>query len=176
MDFWDKFKFPIVTAALLLTGLSLFSLYARKDVEANALDRLVLEVVGPVQEAFNSVGDAFSSVWRRYFALVHTSQKNEELDEQISVLRGQLVRLRELERENIRLRKLLEIEPTLHYPLIAAEVVGMDPSNYFRTATLNKGHLDGVSAHMPVIDSRGGGGPHHLGQQPLFQSAFSNRP
>jgi rod shape-determining protein MreC len=155
LGFWGKFKFPIITAALLLTGLSLFSLYASKDPAANPLDRLVLEIVGPVQEAVTGVGDAFSRVWRRYFALVRASQKNEELKEQVAVLRGQLVRLRELEKENHRLRELLEIEPTIHYPLIAAEVVGMDPSNYFRTATLNKGRMDGVSSHMPVVDSRG---------------------
>ena len=155
MGFWGRFKIPIISAALLLTGLSLFSLYARQDPEGNILDRAVLEVVGPVQEAVDSVGEAVGSVWRRYFALVYASKKNEELKEQVAILRSQLVRLRELERENQRLRGLLEIDKEINYPLIAAEVVGLDLSNHFRTATLNKGQADGVEAHMPGMHSEG---------------------
>jgi rod shape-determining protein MreC len=155
VGFWGRFKFVIISAALLLTGLSLFSLYARRDPEGNLLDRAVLEVVGPVQEVVSTIGDAFGSVWRQYFALVYASKKNKELKEQVSILRGQLVRLRELERENKRLRDLLEIQDQINYPLIAAEVVGLDPSNHFRIAILNKGQVDGVEAHMPVMHSDG---------------------
>ena len=155
MGFWGRFKIPIISAALLLTGLSLFSLYARRHPEGNLLDRVMLEVFGPVQEVVTTLGDAVGSVWRQYFALVYAAKKNKELKEQVAILRSQLVRLRELDRENQRLRSLLEIEKQINYPLIAAEVVGLDPSNHFRTAILNKGQADGVEAHMPVMHSQG---------------------
>ena len=49
------------------------------------------------------------------------------------------VRLTELRKENMRLRKMLELQDALSYEMIAAEVIARDPDSWFNMVTINKG-------------------------------------
>ncbi|NVM57832.1 MAG: rod shape-determining protein MreC [Desulfobacterales bacterium] len=59
----------------------------------------------------------------------------------------------ELARE--RLGKLLEMKTSLPLRLLPAQVVGVDPSGWFKTIIINRGTHDGVSKGMPVIAPEG---------------------
>jgi rod shape-determining protein MreC len=63
--------------------------------------------------------------------------------------------MREMVLSHERLRKLLQFRETLSSTLVAAEVVGRDPSSWFKSFTINKGEKDGVRKGMAVISPEG---------------------
>jgi len=140
---------------LLLVGIVLFSMHAGKEPRSTPLGSLMLEVVGPVQSLVSSVGDGVESVWRRYFALVGAAKQNEDLRRQVNRLKRELSRQEELKLANQRLRKLVGLKDRLAWPLVAAEVVAVDPTDYFRTSVINAGSSDGVRKLMPVVNDLG---------------------
>ena len=141
--------------ALLLGGLTLFSLNAERDPEASVTGRLFLEIIGPAQKVVTLAGDAVGEIWDRYFALVHAAKANEELRRQVAYYRQQLTDLEELRLANQRLKSLLGLKERRDHPQVAAQVVGTDPTNHFRTVIIDKGQKDGVQTQMPVLHAQG---------------------
>ena len=155
MNFFRKYRFPLIVGLFLLGALAYFSFSAGKGIERVPGGRYLLEVVGPGQRGVTAVGDWFNSVWRRYFALVQAAEENERLHRQLAALQQQVVDHDELKLANQRLKKLLNFKESLKYPIAAAEVVGADPSGRFRTVIINKGEADGVEPLMPVVNAQG---------------------
>lgn len=115
----------------------------------------MLEVVGPVQRLVASAVDGVDSIWRNYFALVHAARENEELKREVARMRRELTDQEELRLGNERLRGLLKLKAALSYPLVAGEVVAVDPTDHFRTAVINVGSNSGVQKLMPVVQVQG---------------------
>lgn len=155
MGFFGRYRFPLLMTAFLLGALALFSFNAGRDPESTISGRLLLEILGPAQSSVSWVGDGVGGVWNRYFALMQAARQSEDLKRQVAQLRQQLTDLEELKAENSRLRELLKFPPGEGLPLVAAQVVGADPTNYFRSIIINKGTGDGVLAHMPVVNAKG---------------------
>jgi rod shape-determining protein MreC len=66
------------------------------------------------------------------------------------------VRLREAEIENATLREQLGFkEANPDFRLVAAEVIGRDPSNFLEYILIDRGSSDGITANMPVVTSQG---------------------
>lgn len=155
MGFWRRYRFVLLAVAFLLAALTLFSLSAGRRVGGGPVEQVLLELAGPVQEQVSRLGRTVAGVWNSYFALVHTAKKNRELKERLEVMQRELVELGELRRANRRLRALLGLKQKTGYPMVAAEVVGLDPSNHFRSVVINKGSADGLSPPMPVVHAQG---------------------
>lgn len=155
MGFFRHYRFPIIVGLFLLAALAFFSFKAGRAPVAEPAGRWLMELIGPAQRAVTSLGDQLDSIWRRYFALVQAAQENQRLSRQVASLRQQLVDLEELRRANQRLKALLNFKQTLDYPMVAAEVVGSDPSGHFRTVIIDKGTTAGVQTLMPVVCAQG---------------------
>ena len=63
--------------------------------------------------------------------------------------------LKEIELSHSRIRDLLEFKSSLKRQVVAAEVVGKDPSPWFKTVIINKGDKAGVKKGMPVLTPEG---------------------
>jgi len=150
-----RHRFALTVAFFLLVALVLFSLHAGRAPEATPLGRFVLEVVGPVQRGVSAAAGFLGDVWRRYFALMHAAEENTRLRQQVARMQQELTELEELRQANRRLRRLLGLKERLAYPLVAAEVVAVDPTDHFRTAIISAGSKDGVLSRMPVIQAAG---------------------
>jgi rod shape-determining protein MreC len=142
-------------AALLLGGLTLFSVNAGRDPSSSVTGRLFLEILGPPQRVVNAAGEWISGIWSSYFALVQVSRQAEDLKRQVASYRQQLTDLEELKLADQRLRALLSLKKQLKTPQVAAQVIGFDPTNYFRTVIIDKGQSDGVDTQMPVVNAYG---------------------
>ena len=59
--------------------------------------------------------------------------------------------MKEMALANERLRSLLEFREQNSPPMIAAEVIGRDPSSWFKSVAINRGEQDGVGKGMAVI-------------------------
>jgi rod shape-determining protein MreC len=68
-------------------------------------------------------------------------------------------RLRVLERENVRLERLLEMPPHVEYRTLVARVARRDLNSWWRRLTLRRGAADGVRPGSPVVT-----GTHVIGR------------
>jgi rod shape-determining protein MreC len=101
--------------------------------------------------AFGVVQEELSFI-PRYFGL---RSENDMLRRMNIDLADEASRLREARLENDRLKKLLDLKESYHYPVIAGKVIGKNLTLLRNTITLNIGKLNGVAPHMPVVGDGG---------------------
>lgn len=89
---------------------------------------------------------------REYFILFwQTFRKQKEHRMRITALESRVTQLEEAERENERLKKLLDFREGHEGKTIAARVIGWDVSPWRKTVILNKGKKHGVAKDMAVV-------------------------
>ena len=107
----------------------------------------------PIQSNLSASWTSIKSLWGSYIWLVHTKEKNVELEDTLTQLEGEVKLLRELSQENNSLRKLLEFKLATGFGGVVASVIGYDPSGWLQTVTIGKGRAHGVEEKLPVIQT-----------------------
>jgi rod shape-determining protein MreC len=77
------------------------------------------------------------------------------LKQRLAELQQENHQMKEMAIANERLQKLLQFREKISSSVIAAEVIGQDPSSWFKSVTINKGEKDGVRKGMAVISHEG---------------------
>jgi rod shape-determining protein MreC len=99
--------------------------------------------------------NSIKNIWNQYFFLVSTAEENRRLKKALGQSLQQLNRCSEIELANDRLRHLLGFEKEVPRPMIAAQVVGKDPSAWSKTIIVDKGTQDSVRQGAPVVIPEG---------------------
>ena len=147
-------RFFLLFGCLLTAIFILFiSMAGRK--EFTAPHKFGLEVIGPFQTAISNVSNYVSGFWGKYIALLDVRNENEQLRQELQKYKIANIEYREALATNVRLQKLLELKESLPPPTLTAEIIGKDPSLWFRTLTINRGSSDGVQKGMPVVTVEG---------------------
>lgn len=142
-------------AALLLVALTLFARGIEQKATHSFFDRIVLTLFSMPLSLANKSIDAVSGAWRHYFFLVGLYEENNRLRQRIGSLSVDNQLLREAAEENRRLRELLVFRKKFEHKMLPAEVIGRDPSGWFKTVLIDKGTRDGVSRDAGVITPDG---------------------
>jgi rod shape-determining protein MreC len=153
--FLRRYPIPALIALLLLGALALMSVRIKQQKGTAFLDALLMELCSPFQRASTAVIQTVHQTVERYFFLVHLQKENEILKERIAELQKENHLREEALLANERLRKLLEFREKISTSMIAAEVIGQDPSSWFKSLTINKGERNGVRKGMAVISTEG---------------------
>jgi rod shape-determining protein MreC len=140
---------------LLLSALILMSLRVKQRQGVTFVDALVTEIVSPFQTASTFLIKTVHGVFQNYVALVHLQKENLLLKQKIAELQTENHQMKEMAYANERLQKLLQFREKVSPPVIAAEVIGGDPSSWFKSITLNKGEKEGIRRGMAVIAPEG---------------------
>jgi rod shape-determining protein MreC len=113
-------------------------------------------VISPLQLVFSR---AVSPVMDQLAALGRGAELQREaghLRDEIGTLRSQIILLNEAQYENQDLRRQLGFKSAVpNMQLIAAEVIGRDPSSYLHYLVIDRGSDDGVRKGMPVLTNAG---------------------
>lgn len=117
--------------------------------------RVALSVVAPFQEITTRWIRFNRDIWHHYLYLVSAAEENNRLNRMIADNEAKLNKYEELTLANQRLRRLLDFKQTLARPIVAAEVIGKDPSPWFKTVVIDKGKADGVEKGYPVVIPQG---------------------
>ncbi len=117
--------------------------------------RLAMEVMGPVENILTKTVGYGSNIWNHYFSLVQVARDNERLRLEIKKYKKINTAYREAAAINGRLQKLLDLEQSIKDPSVSAQIIGRDPSLWFKTLTINKGSSSGIEKGMPVITTEG---------------------
>jgi rod shape-determining protein MreC len=141
----------LALAAVLLSG----QLRSPERRAVGAVGRLVLSVLLPAQASLSRAADALSGSWRVLHEIGQLRTENARLRAEVERLRRELVDLQEASAEAERLRRLLGFRPPPPYTTVAARVVTRDPSRWYTSLTVDRGLVDGLSRHDPVVTADG---------------------
>jgi rod shape-determining protein MreC len=141
--------------AMIGVNIILLSVFNRRYISYYRPGRIAVSVIAPFQKASSKSIRFLKDIWYHYFFLVHAAEENDALKKALNKSVEKNVRYRELELSNARLRSLLNFEKTMTDPVLSAEVIGKDPSPWFKTVLIDKGKQDGVGRGMAVVVPKG---------------------
>ena len=121
----------------------------------NPLGQLVIELTAPVQTFIKKNADGIENFWLNYFQLIRVRRENIRLMATVDSLKMENSRYRELLSTHERLQDLLQFKQTISRPVLAAQVVGLDPTGWFKSVIINKGSKAGLGLDMPVVNANG---------------------
>ncbi len=152
----ESSKIKIINNLLVLV-LALYGISQKRfDLEEMTLfQRLVVEVVAPVQKGFANSRQELSDLINNYVRIVNTSKENVYLKEKIARIESDLFQMEEIRRENFRLKQMLSYSEDIGQEKILAQVIGWDSANQFKVLRLNRGSNDGIRVMSPVITHMG---------------------
>lgn len=150
-------KFFAACVFLLLLVMTLVSLLlsGRHSGSVPVVGRGVLAFMGPLQQGASWGVRAMVSVWEVYFDCVAQARENRELRNALRLAAERENHFLELGMANERLRTFLNFREEEAFGVLAAEIVGKDPSPWFKTFVVNRGRQDGVSVGLAVVVPEG---------------------
>jgi len=148
----------MVTGVIVLVaaGIIFLSITSRHTSISSGVRRFAIAfVISPFQSVVNDSVRSIKDFWRHYFFLVSAAKENDDLKKALSRAVETNNQCRETELSNARLRKFLNFQKTKAGRVLAAEVVGRDPSPWFKAIIVDKGKADGIERDFPVVVSDG---------------------
>ncbi len=115
------------------------------------LGRVAISFISPFQELVIRSIRFTKDIWYHYFALVTIARENVVLRRQLNQASEKNNLWQETELANARLRTLLDFQKSITELVVAAEVIGKDPSAWFKTVIIDKGQADGLTKGLPVV-------------------------
>jgi len=146
--FWIWIVFIFIALFLVSSNLG-------KRRSWNPAEQIIVELTAPLQKRVMQTVNAVEGLWLNYFALVNVRHENTRLLREINALRMENDRYQEVAAANTRLKELLQFKKTINWPVLAAQVIGRDPSGWFESVIIDKGKNAGLEVNMPVVDARG---------------------
>lgn len=111
--------------------------------------------VALLERFWHSGSHSALGLWQRYVSLVGAERENQQLREEIILLRGRLVNHEALAHEVLQLKDLLGFVRTQKNDLLAAEVISRGAGGGFESLRIDKGTSDGVDVGMVVLSVLG---------------------
>jgi rod shape-determining protein MreC len=150
-----RYSLFIFITLLLLFALVLMSLRAKHGKGTAFFDALLMEICSPLQKASTLVIKTVQGTFQKYLFLANVERENRILKQKIAELQEENHRIKEMKLAIDRLKQLLKVREKNSSSMIGAEVIGQDPSSWFKSVTIDKGERDGVKKGMAVISPTG---------------------
>src|SRR3989449_893610 len=144
-----------VLLLLLFLVVALLLLPESRQESLMVIGRPMATVIAVPLRGMEAANQTIDSLVNRYLALQHMREENLALRQHIARLQQENARLREPAQATTRLHDLLELQERLPYPTVAAQVVGLDSTNWNRRIVTSKGRKNGLAADMGVVTPAG---------------------
>ncbi|HLF95892.1 MAG TPA: rod shape-determining protein MreC [Methylococcaceae bacterium] len=109
----------------------------------------------PLQQAVNVPIRMVEKLWEAFSSYTALVKDNQRLKDEQTFLKTRLLTYAALEKENIRLRTLLDTTYKLGEQLLVAELLAVQMDPYQHVVTINKGSRFGIRKAQPVLDENG---------------------
>lgn len=153
--FASRWKLTALVLCCIILALLLITLKTRLYFQTPWLESAVMSVVMPLQQVLNNIVQNVRDAWSDYGNLVQVRQENLRLQRQVNEFQEQLHLYREAYLQQQRLRDLLGLRSLAPVKTLAAEVTGIDPSQWSEAVTINRGSRDTVEKDNAVITHQG---------------------
>jgi len=150
-------RFRVSIFAVIFLTAALLTISSRiNNVERLAfIDWALLEITSPLQMAVMYSTDAIGNLIDSYVLLVNLKRENVALRRMVTELREENNLLREKAIASERLRNLLRFSKKIPRSMLPAQIIGIDPSSWFRTILIDKGTKHGVKRGGAVVSPEG---------------------
>lgn len=119
------------------------------------LSDIIYNIITPILNVIHHLVENVKDFFRTLFSIDEVNTEIKNLRQENSVLERQILFLENINRENKRLRELLNFQEKVDYQLLGAEVIANSPSIWEKTITINRGSSDGLETRMPVVTYQG---------------------
>lgn len=109
----------------------------------------------PLQMAVDAPVSISNRLSKMFSSRIELQEENMALRSRNLLLEARLQKMAALERENRRLRELLDASFRLPDRVLVTELLAVDLEALSHRVVLNKGHLQGVFEGQPLLDARG---------------------
>ena len=141
--------------AFIFLALLLLSSNLGRRRSWNPGEQAIVEITAPFQKLIKRSVDLTENIWLKYFGLIRVRNENLRLRKENDALKIENYKYRELLATNKRLQELLRFKKTINWPALAAQVIGRDPSGWFKSVIIDKGRNSNLKVNMPVVNARG---------------------
>ncbi|HZU30956.1 MAG TPA: rod shape-determining protein MreC [Candidatus Angelobacter sp.] len=163
-NFFVRYKNPLVLMAVLFIQVVVLATQVKRQENARAATsggntRLIrvwsVNAFTPVEKALVSTGHFFRDSWHNYADLRGIRKQNRELQDEVSRLQMEQVRLKQDADQARRLQALLDFKEQSIAKTVAAQVIGTSGTEQSRVIYIDKGKRAGIKVDMPVITPDG---------------------
>ena len=141
--------------AVVVGHVILISSQVQSRVGVPVLEAVTFGAFARVQAGTAGAVKAVRNTWSSYVYLRGVRAENESLRAQVAALETRLQEQREQALRADRLQALLELEPHVSVPTVAADVIAGYVNPGIMTITIGRGSNDGVMPDMAVISAAG---------------------
>ena len=142
----------VIIAILLSAALAILS----NALGMNVPHMLTQAVLAPIEYGATALTDQAEKWYSYMFRYEAVSAENEALRERISTMEDEARRADAVERENQRLRDMLNLKQTHEdYELVDAYIIGWSSTDWTNTMTINRGTDAGIEEGMCAITANG---------------------
>ena len=150
-----RIKQILIWVFLLLLALIFLSFNVEKSKSWNPAAGILIEILAPIQKAVKGSVNFTTGLWSKYVGLINTHDENIKLKRENERLIMENSRYKELLSTYKRLQELLNFKENTDETVLAAQVIGRDPSGWFRSIIIDKGRNSGIKENMPVFNAKG---------------------
>ncbi len=140
---------------LILFHLVLISIQVPQGEQATYFEQALFTVFTPVARGTAAVVGRLRSSWSRYVYLRNVELQNQKMRDELFFLREENLALKRKVLEFEGERDMRELLAKVSRSIVAASVIGIDPSQVHKSVVLNRGSSDGVKKDMVVLDRHG---------------------
>lgn len=151
----DRRQRAILNVVVLLISFIGVAKRSQTYDETSAFENLLIDSFAPIQSSVTSIRTSVTGFFDHYVANLNASKDNVDLQKRVSELENQIYKFSEVQKENKRLKELLQFGSDIAFKKILAQVVAWDASSDYRVIRINKGLKDGVRLQSPVVTSQG---------------------
>jgi rod shape-determining protein MreC len=147
---------PLKTFVILeFTALLIVSYQIQVSPEINFLEKVGLTIFAPFQSLADKIADTGFAIMEARKSVRELKDELRSLKEKAHLTDQLAYRLREEERKNRRLRKLLNLKAPPEWKMVAAEVIGKARKFGDSIFLINSGSWDGLHPDLGVICDQG---------------------
>jgi rod shape-determining protein MreC len=150
-----RIKQILIWGFLLILALIFLSSNVEKSESWNPLAEVMIEILAPVQKLVKGSVSFTTGLWSKYIGLINTHDENNRLKKENERLMMENSRYRELLATYKRLQELLKFKDNAGETVLVAQVIGRDPTGFFRSIIIDKGENSGIRENMPVVNAKG---------------------
>src|SRR4051794_26741238 len=155
IKYLKQYRFYIILFLFILIPVIAIDTSTRSPRDYRFYDRVIVGMTSPIQAGISWSLEKLASSFENYIYLWHTHKDNLALLEENRKLLNSIAGMREIQQENIRLRKLLNFEEKFSIKSVLARVIAKDVSTEFRSIRINRGESAGIKRNMAVVTEEG---------------------
>lgn len=151
MAFFNRNKEKIIVTSVAIILIVIIGITSSERLSINSFEKTIGNILSPIGKITTSLSNGVSNFFDNLMNISKLKDENEDLKNQISLLQEENRGYLEIISKTDYLKKEHELLNKTSYNLIAAQITGKEPGNWFDRFTIDKGLKDGIKKGDTVV-------------------------